>query len=207
MLRVIARLGIAVLLVASLAGTAAAASPHQLDPAQMTPPLNPDFGPWICTETGQGSVCRGEYHDAWSGGDTGLGCGGQAIYSTGVYDSQSARWHLPDGRATHTFFQNSVVETWTLSPDGDGQWINISGHWNQHYIYPVPGDRDSRVETWTGADWQATAPGFGVVFHDVGLLRFNPGVGTGIDYTHGPTDSDHGDLDLVIDDICAALGS
>lgn len=205
MLRRIARLGIAVLFVASVAGTATAASPHQLDPDQMIPPLNPAFGAWICTETGSGSVCRGELHDAWSGEDTGLACDGQAIYTTGVYDSQGTRWHLPDGRATRTFFQDAGVETWTMSPDGTGRAINVSGHWEEHYVYPVPGDRDTRIETWTGPNWQVTAQGTGLVFHDVGFLRFNPGVGEGIDYAHGPTDSDYGDLDLVIDDICAAL--
>ncbi len=205
MLHVIARLGIAILLLGAVAGPAAAASPHQLDPAQMIPPLNPGFDPWICTATGQGSVCRGENDDTWAGADIGLACDGQPIYSTGSYTSKGARWHLPDGRAIHTFFNDAVVETWTLAADGSGLAIKVTAHKNEHYTYPVPGDRDSRIETWTGTDWQATAPGFGVVFHDVGFVRFNPGVGTAIDYTHGPTDSDHGNLDLVSDDICAAL--
>jgi len=207
MLRVIARLGIGIVLVASVAGTATAASPHQLNPDQMIPALNPNFGPWICTATGQGSVCRGEDHDAWAGADIGLACDGQPIYSTGSYDSAAARWHLPDGRATHTFFQNAVVETWTLSPDGGGRFATLNARWNQHYVYPVPGDRDSRVETITGSDLQVTSPGIGVVFHDIGLVRLNPGIDTGIDFTHGPTDSDHGDLELVIDELCAVLDS
>ena len=207
--RLIARLGVAIVLVASVASPVTAASPHQLDPAQMIPPLNPDYAPWVCTETGDGSVCRGEFSDAWSAedlGTEGLACDGQSIYTTGRHHSQFARWHLPDGRATRTIVQHSDSEVWTLAPEGSGPAIHIFGYWTEHYTYPVPGDRDSRIETWTGADWQATAPRFGVVFHDVGFLRFNPGVGNGIDYTHGPTDSDHGDLDLVIDDICAALG-
>ena len=205
MLRVIARLGIAVLLVGAVVGPVSAASPHQLDPDQMIPPLNPDFGPWICTETGQGSVCRGEFHDAWNGADTGLTCDGQAIYGSGFYDSQAARWHLPDGRALHTFFKNNYGETWTLSPDGDGRSVKITAAWNQHYVYPVPGDLASRVETITGTYWQVTAKGVGVVFHDVGLLQLNPGIDTGIDYNHGPADSEWGNLDLVLDDVCAAL--
>ena len=205
MFRFVARFTVTVVLLGAIAGPVTAAPPHQLDPDQMIPPLNPAFGPWICIETGDGSVCRGESHDAWSGEDTGLACAGQAIYTTGTYDSRGARWHLPDGRATHTFFQNAGVETWTLSPDGSGPSLHVSGHWNEHYVYSVPGDRDVRVQTDTGADWQVTGQGVGIVFHDVGLWRYNPGVGTGIDYTHGPTDSDHGNLDLVIDDICAAL--
>jgi hypothetical protein len=206
MLHVIARFGIAILLLGAAAVPATAASPHQLDPAQMTPPLNPDFGPWICTDTGQGAVCRGHNQDSWSIEDTGLVCGASTIYTTGWFDTQAVRWHLPDGRAIHTFFKNSSSETWSLSPSGGGQTVQVKGSFNQHYVYPVPGDINQRVETITGADWQVTAKGTGLVFHDTGVLRRNPGVDTGTNFTHGPTDSDHGNLDLVIDDICAALG-
>ena len=207
MLRILARLGISILLVGAVAGPATAASPHQLDPAQMIPPLNPDFGPWICTDTGQGAVCRGDNDDTWTGADIGLACDGQPIYGTGWYTSEGVRWHLPDGRALHTFFKNASLETWTLSADGSGRTVTVKGSWNEHYVYPVPGDINQRVLTITGADWQATAKGVGVVFHDTGLLRFNPGRDNGIELTHGPTDSDHGNLDLVLDDICAALGA
>ena len=72
-------------------------------------------------------------------------------------------------------------------------------------MYPVPGDINQRVLTITGADWQATAKGVGVVFHDTGPLRFNPGLDNGIDFTHGPHDSDHGDLDLVLPAVCGVL--
>jgi hypothetical protein len=151
-------------------------------------------------------VCRGESHDAWEAADTGLTCGGATIYTSGAFDAQAARWHLPDGRAIHTFFQNADHETWTLSPDGTGPSVQVKGTWNLHYVYPIPGDIDTRVETLTGADWQVTARGLGVVFHDTGFVKFNPGLGDGIAYTHGPTDSDHGNnLDLVMPAVCAAL--
>jgi hypothetical protein len=203
--RILATLGAAILLAAVLPSAVAAASPHQVDPAGMTPPLNPDFGPWICTDTGGGPICRGEEHDSWSGEDTGLRCGAQAIYSTGRFDSQATRWHLPDGRAEHTLFKNQATETWTLSPSGTGRAVNVKGSWQQHYVYPIPGDRPTRVMTITGADWQVTAKGYGLVFHDTGFVRFLPGSEDQIDYAHGPTDSDHGNLDLVIAEVCAIL--
>jgi rhodanese-related sulfurtransferase len=52
-----------------------AASPHQVDPAGMTPSLNPAFGPWICTDTGGGPICRGSRSDAWTNADSELRCG------------------------------------------------------------------------------------------------------------------------------------
>ena len=79
------------------------------------------------------------------------------------------------------------------------------GRWNQHYVYPVPGDINQRVQTITGADWQVVAKGVGVVFHDTGLVRFEPGLDTPIDFTHGPHDSDHGNLDIVLPAVCGVL--
>src|SRR4051812_17681076 len=134
-LRILARLGIAILLVGAVAGPVAAASPHQLDPAQMIPPLNPALGPWICTDTGQGAVCRGHREDSWANSDTGLACGGRPIYTTGGFDTDATRWHLPDGRALHTLFKNNSAETWTLSPVGSGAFLQVRSSWNQHYVY------------------------------------------------------------------------
>ncbi len=189
----------------AFAGPAAAASPHQVDPAGMTPALNPDYDPWVCTVTGGGPICRGHVDAAWSGEQFDFGCDGRPIYSTGQFSSDGTRWHLPDGRAVHTFFNNASTEVWTLSPAGDGPSVKVMGHWNEHFEYPIPGDLDSRVRTITGADWQVTARGEGVVFHDVGLVRFQPGVDQPIDLTHGPHDSDHGNLDLVLPEVCAVL--
>ena len=108
MRRSIALFAATTLMAIAIAIPVSAASPHQLDPAQMIPPLNPDFGPWICTDTGQGAVCRGDDDDTWTGADIGLACDGQPIYGTGWYASEAVRWHLPDGRALHTFFKNRL---------------------------------------------------------------------------------------------------
>jgi hypothetical protein len=207
MRRTIVQLSIALSLALAAPLGAQAASPHQVDPAGMTPTLNPDFGPWICTDTGGGPVCRGENDEAWTAEDLGLTCSGMPIYTTGYHDSQAVRWHLPDGRAEHTFFKNQAVEVWSLSPTGSGASVTVRGSWNQHYVYPIPGDRASRVMTITGADFQVTSKGTGLVFHDTGFVRFLPGSEDSIDYAHGPTDSDHGNLDLVIGQVCAILTS
>ena len=93
-----------------------AASPHQVDQAGLTPPLNPAYGPWICTDTGGGPICRGSLSDSWTNADSELRCGNDLVYSTGNLQTEAVRWHLPDGRATHTFFKNLSTEVWTLSP-------------------------------------------------------------------------------------------
>jgi hypothetical protein len=64
MRRPIAILSTALLLNGVLAAGVQAASPHQVDPSTMTPPLNPAYDPWVCTVTGAGPVCRGHAEDA-----------------------------------------------------------------------------------------------------------------------------------------------
>jgi hypothetical protein len=194
-----------ILLAVAASSGAVAASPHQVDPAAMVPPLNPAYDPWICTDTGAGPVCRGTFTDSWSNADTGLLCGDRPIYTTGSFDSAGTRWHLPDGRATHTVFQDKDVEVWSLSPTGAGPILNVSFQWIEHFDYPIPGDRSTRVATSTGSYWQVTAKGHGLVWHDVGLVQFAPGSGDEIVVTHGPTDSDYGNLDLVLPTACAIL--
>ena len=194
----------ALLLATTLAAPVTAASPHQVDPAGMTPPLNPDLDPWICTVTGAGPICRGAFHDTWSDAETDLTCDGVGIRTSGRYDTDAARWHLPDGRATRTLFTSQATETWTL-PGGAGPAVTIHAAWNEHYVYPVPGDRSTRVKTITGAYWQVTAKGHGVVFHDAGFARLLPGSEDELAFTKGPSDSDWFDLGLVLDDVCAVL--
>jgi hypothetical protein len=205
-MRTLSIVAMSLLLAATLTSGVSATSPHQVDPGGLTPPLNPAFGPWICTRTGAGSVCRGAASDAWSVADTGLACGNRPVFTTGSFQADATRWHLPDGRATHTFFNNKSSEVWSLSPDGQGRVVNLRVQWQEHFDYPDPGIRATRVRTTTGSYWQVTAPGYGLVWHDVGYARFVPGSNDEIAVTHGPTDSDYGNLDLVLPAVCAILG-
>jgi hypothetical protein len=188
-------------------GAAVGASPHTVDPATMTPALNPDYDPWVCTDTGAGPICRGHLAAAWANEELPFGCGARPLFTTGSFSSDGTRWHLPDGRATHTFFQNASTERWTLSSNGAGPAVTVRASWIEHFVYEIPGDRDTRVRTITGADWQVTAQGYGLVFHDTGLVRFEPGIDTPIDLMRGPHDSNHGDIDLVLPSVCTALGA
>ena len=206
MRRLFSIVAMSLLLAATLTSGVSAASPHQVDPGDMTPPLNPAFDPWICTQTGAGSVCRGASADAWSAADTGLACADHPIFTTGSSQADATRWNLPDGRATQSMFVDSSQEVWSLSPDGSGPVVNVSFQWIEHFDYPDPGIRATRVLTTTGSYWQVTAPGHGLVWHDIGFARFVPGSNDEIAVTHGPTDSDYGNLDLVLPAVCAILG-
>jgi hypothetical protein len=205
MRKLLAILSTVVLLAAVTASGATAASPHQVDPAAMTPPLNPSYDNWACSTTGAGPICRASLNDAWANLDTGLSCGGRPIYETGTYESNPVRWHLPDGRAVKTFDPETLDIHWTLSPTGGGPTVDLFSQWNLHFIYPDPGNRDTRVLTSTGSYWQVTAKGHGLVWHDIGLVQFAPGSGDDIVFFHGPADSSYGNLDLVMADVCAIL--
>lgn len=172
-----------------LAATAAAKSPHAVDPATVTPPLNPDFT-WSCFATGSGPTCQGTWEHSYANEPIDMTCDGSPVYVSGTGSEHMTRWHLPDGRATKTIVNLSYPEDrLSLSPTGAGPSVIVRGHWNRHYTYPIPGDRSARVLTEVGAVYVATAPREGLVFHDVGLVRFQPGADfEGIDVMRGPHD-------------------
>ena len=205
MRKLLSLLAIAALVAVVPVASVQAASPHQVDPAGMAPPLNPSYDNWACTDTGTGPICRASLDDAWSNVDTGLACDGRPIYETATYESNPVRWHTPDGLAVRTFDPETFNGRWTLSSTGAGPSITLKTQWNLHYDYLVPGDRSTRVLTSTGSYWQVTARGYGLVWHDVGLVRFVIGSQDEIAVTHGPTESNYGNLDLVLPRVCAIL--
>jgi hypothetical protein len=131
--------------------------------------------------------------------------GGRPIYETATYESDPVRWHTPDGRALKTFDPETLDADWSLSPTGAGPTVHLFSQWNLHFEYGVPGDRSTRVLTGTGSYWQVTAKGYGLVWHDLGLVRFVTGSQDESAVTHGPTDSNYGDLDLVLPKVCEIL--
>ena len=170
--------GSAVLLtLAVLAPTAEAKSPHQVDPALMVPALNPAFAPWSCFETGVKITCQGSYEQTYANEPFGLQCDGQEVYISGTARERMTRWQTAEGLATKTVVHLDFPgDVFSLSPTGEGPSLTISGHFNRHYTYLVPGDRDSRVLTEVGAIYLAKAPGGGgLVLHDTGSVEFEPG--------------------------------
>ena len=158
-----------------VAGPAAAESPHTVDPATMTPTLNPNFAPWTCVVAGTGITCTGVQDLTYTSEAIGLQCSGQDVYATGVQHSKFIRWHDRDGRALKTSIQtNFPADRLTLSPGSEGTSVFLSGGWHKHYVYPVPGDPTQRVLTETGSALKLRVPGEGVTFRDSGTVTYVP---------------------------------
>lgn len=154
----------------------ATAAPRIVDPATVSPALNPDFAPWTCLEAGEGIVCRGDTASTYDQEPIPLACPSGDVVVSGAGHEHMTRWHTADGRATRTIVNLSYpADVFTLSGVPDGPSLTIRGHWNRHYEYLVPGDRDSRVMTEVGAIYLVNRPGAGLVFQDTGWVRYEPG--------------------------------
>ncbi len=165
----------AALALALASSPAVAQSPHTVDPATMTPTLNPDYAPWTCIVAGTGITCTGHQDLAYTNEVTGLQCAGQDVYATGVQRSKFVRWHDLGGRALKTSIQtNFPADKLTLSSTGEGPAVYLSGDWHKHYVYPVPGDLAQRVLTETGSALKLRVPGEGVTFRDSGTVTYVP---------------------------------
>jgi len=196
-----------VLLATVLAASAAARSPHQVDPDLMIPPLNPNLAPWTCWDTGRGPICEASMRESFAGEDIGETCAGQPIYATGSFTDRVTRWHTPDGRATKTVAAAGARETWSLSADGSGPTISVHWHVSRHYTYFTPGELSDRQLTEAGAWWIATAPGSGLIFRDAGKITYD--VGAANDFNNpvemrGQFDT-WMDWDGALERACAAL--
>ena len=196
-----------VLLATVLAASAAARSPHQVDPDLMIPPLNPNLAPWTCWDTGRGPICEASVRESFAGDDIGETCAGQPIYATGSFTDRVTRWHTPDGRATKTVAVAGARETWSLSADGSGPTISVHWHVSRHYTYFTPGELSDRQLTEAGAWWIATAPGSGLIFRDAGKITYD--VGAANDFNNpvemrGQFDT-WMDWDGALERACAAL--
>jgi hypothetical protein len=162
--------------VVAAAAPAQAKSPHEVDPATVTPTLNPGFAPWSCFEAGAGITCQGSYRPVYDNEPIGLQCAGNEVHITGSGREFMTRWHTADGRATKTQVHLDYPgDTFALSSDGTGPAVTIRGHFNRLYDYPVPGDPTSRVLTEVGAIYLVNTPGQGIVLHDTGPVTFQPG--------------------------------
>jgi len=166
---------VASLAVLLLADPAMASSPHTVDPATMTPTLNPNYAPWTCVVAGNGITCTGYQDLFYANEPIGLQCNGQDVYATGTQRSKFVRWHDLDGRAVKTSIQtNFPADRLTLSPTGADPAVFLSGDWHKHYVYPVPGDLTQRVLTETGSALKLRVPGDGVTFRDSGTVTYVP---------------------------------
>lgn len=203
--------GAAALLVAVVGALAAslpaAAEPRVVDPSTLVPALNPDFAPWTCLEAGQGIVCRGDATFSYEQEPIGLTCSSGDVVISGSGREHMTRWHTADGLATKTVVHlDYPADVFSVDGAPEGPSLTIRGHFNRHYDYLVPGDRDSRVLTEVGAIYLANQPGRGLVLQDTGPVTYEPGLEFDVVASaHGIHDT-ISDPGLIDDLICDSLG-
>lgn len=171
-------------LVLSVPGTALAGRPAAVDPAIMQPALNPSFAPWDCWRAGNGIVCDGQRTESWTNEPIPLQCDGRTVYSTGTDDRTLRRYGDADGLALRSRQHVMINEVLTMQPDGSGPAIYSSARYQEWYEYQTPGDLSTRTDTYLGFDTRATAPGVGLIFHDVGIKSFD--IDDNVLLAHGP---------------------
>ena len=181
------------------------ASTGDVDPATLTPALNPTFT-WSCAATGGGITCHGERRTEYGPEAAGFDCDGRAVYVTGRGADRATRWHTVDGAATRTVVTRSFPEDrLTLTEDGSGPAVVSRQHWTQHYRYPTPGELSTRVLVETGQVLMVIGPaGAGKLFQLTGRTEFAPGADFEVvESFHGRDDFAAG-RDFVAE-VCAAL--
>jgi hypothetical protein len=52
--------------------------------------------------------------------------------------------------------------------------LNAPAHWQDIFTWGVPGDDSTVTLTQPGQVYKEVAPGFGLLFHDVGTISFAP---------------------------------
>lgn len=173
----------------------------------MVPALNPDFAPWSCWKAGSGITCQGTSEVSFTNEPFGLQCDGQDVYITGGGTDRMTRWHTADGLATKTVIHADYPgDVFSLSPTGDGPSLTISGHFNRHYVYAVPGDLASRTLTEVGAIYLAHAAGGGpLVLQDTGRVTFEPGADFEVVASSGGVHDAYSDPTAIDRAICDAL--
>ena len=191
----------AVVITGLAAGGALAGRGDAVDPALMTPPLNPSFT-WECWGNGTRIVCQGARTLSWTAVDTGLPCEYGTIYSTGTDTRTQRRVGDADGRALYTLQTVHIDEVLSLSPTSDGIVGSGRARFTERFEYLIPGDLSTRTDTYRGADAIVTVPGAGLVLHDVGIKSFD--IDDNVLFMHGPHPIVE-DFEAAFAPVCGAL--
>ena len=159
--------------VESTAVSAALAVGESVDPATLTPPLNPDI--FTCVRQGHGIVCDGRQPDAYEDLSPGpdFTCGNRPILVTGFQLRTTRAWNDEEGRRLTVKSHGTFDETWRIE-GSSGTELRVHGHWNEHFVYATPGDVGTRTQAITGNEVSAIAPGHGNVFQNSGITRVDP---------------------------------
>ena len=148
----------------------AAAGGSIVDPSTLTP-VPPDI--YTCALDGANTICRASFEDFVENGDDGAVCGEQHMYETLHLIQDATRWYDEDGLLLRKLLRIDLSGTFSLSPTGAAPTAGVHVHQLESFVYPVPGDVDSEIETTTGLIVKvggSTAPGFGAQVQVAGRI-------------------------------------
>jgi len=181
--------------VASAAGLLLASATTTLagsvDPSTLTPPPPPDAR---CHSAGNQTICDTildfdmENEPAFD-----LPCG--TVYITGTDYRNGTRFYNSDGLLVRRHVTDQIDTVISLSSDGSGPTLSLTGHLNWWGEWTVPGSDGDGIQTNHGVDTKISGPGLGSGFHLSG--NFSPDgtmVGRGTAWT-----------DEAMDLVCGAL--
>ena len=163
---------LALVLTLGWTGSAAAGRVNSVDPAYMTPTLNPTFD-WECWGAGDQIVCEGTATESWSGVEIGSCDDGGTLYSTGFDSRRIRRVSDAEGRALTSQLFVQARDTVSRSPTMDGTVGRGMGQFYVSFEWGTPGDQSTRTSVLHGADVSITVPGQGLLLHQVGVISYD----------------------------------
>jgi hypothetical protein len=170
------RLAGALILACALAvtgvGDASAGRSHPVDPALMTPALNPSFD-WECWRAADKIVCEGTATESWSGVEIAPCSDGGALYSSGFDSRRIRRVSDSEGRALTSLLFVQARDVTSRSADMSGLLARGMAQFSVSFDWAVPGDFSSRTSILHGVDISVTVPGHGMLLHQVGVISYD----------------------------------
>jgi hypothetical protein len=139
-----------------------------------------------CQTTGNGTICHGAITGPLEIYDTGALCGtgaGTFEIMGSITDSFHFETYLnQQGLPTKAAVHHDLTGTFFNSTD-PSKAISQPAQYQDLYTWGIPGDATSITDTEPGQVFKEVAPGFGLLFHDVGNISFAP---DGTVTIHGP---------------------
>lgn len=190
----------AMLVIASVGGVSAGRS-SSVDPALMTPTLNPAFT-WECWTAGDRIVCDGELTESYM--VEGFPCEAGPMWVRGSDSRRVRRVSDSDGRALTSLLTVKIRDELSLSPSFEGIVAIGRAQFSVAFDYVIPGDISSRISVLRGADVIITIPGQGLVLQDVGVKAYD--FADNLLFAHGKHPIlDDDDAEAAFGRVCDAL--
>lgn len=170
------RLAIALIVACALGamsiGSVSAGRGDTVDPAFMTPTLNPSFD-WECWRAADRIVCEGTATETWTAIEIAPCSDGGALYSSGTDSRWIRRVSDAEGRAVTSSLRVQAREHVSRSAAMDGILGRGMGQFSVSFEWGVPGDASTRTSILHGADVLVTVPGHGLLLHQVGVISYD----------------------------------